>query len=977
MRRFASILSLFTLAARRIWSQRLLMLCLLLGVVVAVGLLSSIPLFADAAQNKLLQGELTDTGSYREPFSFLWRYIGAWHGNVTWEQVGPVDAYLREQAPAIVDLPLETQVRHVATDKMRLFPTQDAAFIPDEPLLWASIGFIAGLEDHIQLVEGAGWGTGSEGAPGEPVEVLVSRSTAETLGLQVGERYTLFSTGQEQIPVRIAGVWQAVDATDPIWFYQPDAFDEVLLTSESAFLDQILAENAPAALDAPVATAIWYQIYDGSRVRPATVNGLLENVAVVEARVTALLNNTTLDASPVPALESYGRSANVLTLVLTIFSLPVVGLVVYFISLIAGMVVRRGQSEIAIMRSRGITRPRIVNLYLLEGLLIGALGLAGGLLLGRWMAQLMSRTRTFLDPTLLTGGLLAGNALPGNGGSVLAGGEPLAIVFTPTSVGYALVGVVLMLLALLIPALIVSQHSIVTLRWEQARALLAPLWQRYFLDLFLLVLPLYGWYQLSKQGTIGLGSGNNDPFSNPLLFLVPVLFCFALGLLFMRFFPLLMKGLTWLAAWLPGTTLLLMLRQLARSSALYVGPLLLLTLTVSLATFTASMAVTLDEHLWDQVYYKVGADLNLAELGESTEETEGTTLVGQEEATDDAGEDEPLWLFLPVSEHLGVSGVQAAARVGDYSATANIGGRQQAGQILGIDRVDFTQVAFFRPDFAYSESLGALMNRLALAPDGILVSGNFLSQQGLTVGDPLRLTVGVAGDYAEAEFTIVGALGLFPTVYPQDGPFFVANLDHIHNALGGAYPYDVWLATDAAVDSGTIVEGVRDLGLVVVTAQDARETILVEQTRPERQGLFGLLSVGFIAAALLTVIGFLVYAVVSFQRRFIELGMLRAIGLSTRQMAAYLAGELAILILTGVALGAGLGIWASTLFIPFFQVGTDKTALVPPFVVQVAWEQLGIILVIFGAMFVLAVAVLVLLLARMRVFEAVKLGETV
>jgi putative ABC transport system permease protein len=65
------------------------------------------------------------------------------------------------------------------------------------------------------------------------------------------------------------------------------------------------------------------------------------------------------------------------------------------------------------------------------------------------------------------------------------------------------------------------------------------------------------------------------------------------------------------------------------------------------------------------------------------------------------------------------------------------------------------------------------------------------------------------------------------------------------------------------------------------------------------------------------------------------------------------------------------------LFIPYFQVGSDKTALVPPFVVQVAWQQLGVILIIFGAMFVVAVAVLALLLNRMRVFEAVKLGETV
>jgi len=42
--------------------------------------------------------------------------------------------------------------------------------------------------------------------------------------------------------------------------------------------------------------------------------------------------------------------------------------------------------------------------------------------------------------------------------------------------------------------------------------------------------------------------------------------------------------------------------------------------------------------------------------------------------------------------------------------------------------------------------------------------------------------------------------------------------------------------------------------------------------------LLGLLSVGFITAAVLTVLGFILYAMFSFRRRFIELGMLRAVG---------------------------------------------------------------------------------------------------
>lgn len=72
----------------------------------------------------------------------------------------------------------------------------------------------------------------------------------------------------------------------------------------------------------------------------------------------------------------------------------------------------------------------------------------------------------------------------------------------------------------------------------------------------------------------------------------------------------------------------------------------------------------------------------------------------------------------------------------------------------------------------------------------------------------------------------------------------------------------------------------------------ATQTIIDEQRKPERQGLFGLLSVGFVTAALLTVLGFILYALFSFRRRFIELGMLRAVGLSAQQMTALLASEL-------------------------------------------------------------------------------------
>jgi putative ABC transport system permease protein len=534
---------------------------------------------------------------------------------------------------------------------------------------------------------------------------------------------------------------------------------------------------------------------------------------------------------------------------------------------------------------------------------------------------------------------------------------------------------VLAMLTTLLPALSAAGHTIVTHKQEQARALRRPFWQRYFLDLILLAPPLYGYYLLRQRGTISVnlgGGATSDPFQNPLLFLVPTLFIFSLGLLFIRLFPLLMSALAWIADWLPGTPSVLALRHLARSSRHYTGPLLLLILTLGLAAFTASMALTLDDHLVDRVYYEVGGDLRLAESGESTEPPQDPfgSQMPVEEEEEELG---PKWLFLPVSDHLLVEGVQRATRVGEYRARSTLE-NQEEGTFVGVDRIDFPHVAFFRRDFS-PHSLGGLMNLLALDPRALLVERSFLARNALNVGDSLRLELTMTSERRMVEFVVAGVLELFPTQYPEDGPFFVGSLDYAFQQMGDEYPYDVWLATDGERPSEDVVTDLRKMGFFVMSHDDARLMILEEQTQPERQGLFGVLSVGFLAAAGLTVLGFLLYAVFSFRQRFIELGVLRAIGLSVGQMAAFLAGEQLVLIVTGAAVGTGLGVWASRLFIPFLQVRGGPHPHTPRFIVKVAWADIFQVYIVFGAMFLFAVAAMLLLLIRMRVFEAIKLGE--
>src|SRR5262249_2739220 len=245
-------------------------------------------------------------------------------------------------------------------------------------------------------------------------------------------------------------------------------------------------------------------------------------------------------------------------------------------------------NEIAVLRSRGASHTQVLAVYLLEGALLGLIALLLGLLLGQTAAFLMTWTRSFPE---------------------LAPGEALPIELTAEALHRAAQVLGLMLLASLLPAFGAARYTVVAYKNERARATRRPFWQRAYLDLLLLIPVYYGYTQLKQRGTIsflGFDLPTDDPFTNPLLLLAPTLYIFALALGGMRLFPTLMRGLAGALGRLPGIAAITALRYLARTPRAYTGPTLLLVLTLSLAIFTSSMAVTLDEHLYDQVYYENG-----------------------------------------------------------------------------------------------------------------------------------------------------------------------------------------------------------------------------------------------------------------------------------------------------------------------------------------------------------------------------------
>ena len=960
--------AVFVVAAKRLLSRWWLALATAAGLVASVALTMSVPLYADAVYHRVFREELWGgqgggveaTRSARPPFAFMFRYIGAFSGSVEWEDVQQIDAYMSGPAASDLGLPRRSLVRYFESERFQLFPEKGTVYTDyRKRLSWVSFGSASDLENHITILEG-GFPAVAPPSQDSTIEVLVSEPLALKLGLQTGDTYTAFGrlttrVGKQttQIPVRIAGIWRATDPGEEFWFYGPMAFEDTLFVPEETFLGRL----SPYLGD-DFYECVWYLVMDGSDVHARDALSLLARINGVWQRAAALLPETRLDVSPVDALRRYWWSSRLLTVLLYAFSVPIVGLVLVFIGLVGRLSVSRQRNEIAVLRSRGATAIQIVGIGVLEGLLLGAGALIVGSPAGAAIARVIGRTRSFLDFSAVS---------------------DLRVEMTKETFYFGLAAVALALLAQVLPTIGAARHTIVTYKQERARALRAPWWQRAWLDVLLLIPFVYGTYLLRQQGAIVLpvagGAVVSDPFQNPLLFLMPALGILALTLFLLRVLPFIMAGVAWIASHMNGVGVLLAVRHLSRTPGFYAAPLVLLVLTLGLSAYIASLAQTLDRHLHDRTYYELGADMGLAERGQDLEGLLGAAFGESTEQEDERPG--PRWYFLPVFEHLKVPGVRAAARVGRYDAASRLSGRSQTGVFMGIDRTDFPQAAYWRRDFAPA-TLGALMNELAVESNAVLVPRSFMGRHALRKGDIFRLTVYIAYDrFQELDLKVAGGFDLFPTWYPEDGPLFVGNLDHLFERVGGQFPYDVWLEADEDVDHDRIVEDVRDLGMHVIRWEAPLLMIAEEETNPERQGLFGLLSVGFAAAALLTVLGFLLYALFSFRRRFIELGILRAVGLSSGQMIAFLAWELAFLILVGLGAGTGLGVWVSRLFIPYLQVGADASANIPPFAVEIAWPAVFRIYVLFGALFVVALGVLTTLLLRMKVFQAVKLGETV
>ena len=935
---------LFLLTLKRLRSRPGLSILALIGIVLAVGLLSSAGFFAQAVDRIILNQELDElsAATNRPAFSTRIYFFPSSRKRMGIHAAENAGRSISETLSAEIGLPVDRRDLQMESGSMVLLPQEDEEVYSEvrEYLTSVNVVYIEGVQPHLDVPEGEPYHT--ELASTEVLDAWMHISLADQMGVSAGEVYDLaLNAAGEGIPVRIAGIWRAQNGLDTFWFNPPDTkLRDALLINRASYLYFI-----ETILPSRSRFVSWHISLDDATLNPAYAreyaNGYEKGMAVIDK----YLPGANLDISALDPLKEFVQRNTILTIQLLGFNVPALGFLIYFLIMIAAIISRWQQRETAVLVSRGLNASGVLTIVLMEEFILFILGIPLGIGFGMLVAQFMGYTVSFLSFTVR---------------------EPIPVSLQGLNWWLIGAGLLVALLARLIPAGRSARNSIVEA--ERARHLRPPFWQRAYLDVLLIAPTWYAYDQLANQGTLAamVQERTAELFSDPLLILVPALFVLTASLLIMRLFPLFMLLLDTLAGLSRLLTLHLALRQLGRHSQRYINPLLLVIVSLSLGIYTYSMALSLDQWLVDRVRYAVGAHVTFEPYippDSSGGPTGGTLMNG-------------TGIWIPTSDEFeALPGIEAASRVGDYRAEVEVtGGEEWRLRFLAVDRLDFGRVTWFRQDFA-PESLGGLMNQLALEPRHILVPRPLLAQLNRNLGEEIRLKVSMAtGQSVQDQFIVAGVYDHFATVYHEPYPTIIGNLDHLFALAGTAFTHDVWLQVDETVEPRALKQAIRTLGIEPAKWRHVPTLITAEQERMERVGIFGTLSVGFLAAAAMAFLALLVHSYASLQDRMFQFGVLRAVGVLRGQIIGQISIEYILLTAYGTVSGALVGAAASTLFSPFFRVTAEVRNPLPPLVPLVAQDEIALLAIIFAvAIIVIEVSVTFQALTR-RLFDALRMG---
>jgi putative ABC transport system permease protein len=931
-----SLLGFFPLVVKRIVDRSLLSLLVFLTMALAVAVTVCIPAFADAVSTRILREEF-GRGFYSQDLALFYIRVVAYPSSrhpITPAEAVEARGWMGETMRRAFRLPIVAASIEMESGEYRLAPREGDTRYTTEYLDAVRVRYVEDIGQHITVVEGDPFG---EAQDPDVLSVWVTRSFLDRLAIQVGEGYALgdmYSSYGETIPVHIAGYWEATDPLDPFW-HRPfrSQYDRALLTDAGQFEQHISSRMAERSR-----YVSWHYVFDDRRANLSLAEEYIAQIERLDDEITPLLPSGQFEVSPIRRLERGQERKQALSLVLFGFSLLVLGFLIYFLATLSATQGQLQEGEIAMLTSRGSTPSQLIGVAGAESLLLVGAAIPAGIALGLFLAYLLGYSQGFLSFVYR---------------------EPLQVsVYSVNWLPVTAIAAVNLIVRLIV-AVRASRFSVVTHEQTQSRRSILPSLTRLAFVLLAVAVTVYAYRQLDVRGTLALIS--LETF-DPLTLLAPTLFLFAAPLVAIELFALFVRFIGAFGRFSPWVSTYLASLNLARDGRHHRLSTYVLIMSLGMGIFYAALARSAEAWLLDSKRYEYGADLTFKP---------GVTL---ENGIEVPPQDPSAVPMVPTDAYRAIEGVRDASRVGEVRAAIHGAHDMPSVRLLAVDRLDLGRVAYFREDYA-RESLGALMNLLAQAPEHILVPADVADKLNLELGDELRLNTYVYGNtLIQFDFTVAGTFDYFPTMYPDEAPVLVGNLDYLELRTYGILPHDVWLQLEPGASSEDVMGAVQRLQVRPGFVHDLGEALQVENRRLERVGIFGLLSLCFVAGGLLAMANLLVSSTMMMHRRSVSYAVLQALGLRRGNVLRVVTYEGILTIAYGLVTGVLCGVVCARLYVPFFPLSDTPGLPVPPFIPSIDWDwTVRITVAVVGAL-LLAQFVALVRLIRTRVFESLRMG---
>ena len=308
------------------------------------------------------------------------------------------------------------------------------------------------------------------------------------------------------------------------------------------------------------------------------------------------------------------------------------------------------------------------------------------------------------------------------------------------------------------------------------------------------------------------------------------------------------------------------------------------------------------------------------------------------------------------------------------------GSRSVPCLLMGINVKEFGECVDFQTDLLPVHWYEYL-NAMAVSPRAVLVSTN-LQDFGYELGDSIYYR---SGEGNRCHGIIYGFVDYWPgynpktTITASDGStkevshfLVVAHLRYIQNTWG-ITPYQIWMKAKDSTDF--IYDFAAKSDVHFTTFRDSRAQLIELKNDPIFQGTNGILTLCFVVVLLLCAVGFLIYWILSIRSRTLLMGIFRAMGMTLGEIVGMLANEQVFISGVSIALGVAVGLIASKLYVPLVQLAYASTDTVLPLQIISDSGDMARLLCLVAAMVILCMVILGMLVKKIKISQALKLGE--